>query len=175
MYNWYHQLAESHPDTVTLNESIGKTYYGRDILAVHFTDGRSVGEATPRRPKIYFQCLLHPSMCTCIHVHAIKSVVYRITVKCNTIVTRLVCTCWTYATWISYKSCARSMKIASYQDHVLIGAMLIRYTCYIPKCTCSNFGGKCYKWVGVYRMLSLGGLLGVFFNKFPDAFRLVTF
>lgn len=88
LYEWFHQLANAHPDTVTLNESIGTTYYGRDILAVHFTDGWShVGEATPRRLKIYFQCLLHPSMCTCMHMRAVtkRDVVYQITVKCNTI------------------------------------------------------------------------------------------
>ena len=46
---------------MNVNVSIGKTYFERDIMAVHITD-RSVNG---HKPKIYLQCLLHASMYVC--------------------------------------------------------------------------------------------------------------
>ena len=58
IYKWFRTLLLEHPSTVTVNVSIGKTYFERDIMAVHITD-KSV---TRHKPKIYLQCLLHASM-----------------------------------------------------------------------------------------------------------------
>ena len=58
IYKWFRTLSLEHPSTVTVNVSIGKTYFERDIMAVHITD-RSVNG---HKPKIYLQCLLHASM-----------------------------------------------------------------------------------------------------------------
>lgn len=60
MYQWYRELAEQHPLTVTINDSIGKTHYDRDIMALHITDRDHRG-APEERVKIYIQCLLHAS------------------------------------------------------------------------------------------------------------------
>ena len=49
---------------MNMNVSIGKTYFERDIMAVHITD-RSVNG---HKPKIYLQCLLHASMYVCISI-----------------------------------------------------------------------------------------------------------
>lgn len=56
IYSWFEDLATSHTDYVTVNHSIGKTYYDTDIMAVHITD-KSV--ASDHKVKVYFQCLLH--------------------------------------------------------------------------------------------------------------------
>lgn len=56
------ELSLSHPSLINLHPSIGKTYYERDIFAVHVTDKASV-RAGEQRPKVYIQCLLHPSEC----------------------------------------------------------------------------------------------------------------
>ena len=55
IYRWFRKLALEHSSTVAVNASIGKTHFGRDIMAVHITD-RS---APAHKPKIYLQCLLH--------------------------------------------------------------------------------------------------------------------
>lgn len=44
---------------MTVNVSIGKTHFGRDIMAVHITDESASGH----KPKLYFQCLLHARKC----------------------------------------------------------------------------------------------------------------
>ena len=55
IYSWFEDLAAAHPQYLTVNSSIGKTYHNTDIMAVHFTD-----KSDPQRKiKVYFQCLLH--------------------------------------------------------------------------------------------------------------------
>ena len=57
VYSWFRELADAHVAMVTLNTSIGRSHYGRNIMSVSITD-RSVSE---HKHKIYFQCLLHAS------------------------------------------------------------------------------------------------------------------
>ncbi len=57
LYHWYQRLSEDYPHIVTLNKTIGKTYYEREIIALHFTDRNEQRS----KPKIYLQCLLHSS------------------------------------------------------------------------------------------------------------------
>lgn len=57
MYYWYQKLSEDYPYIVRLHKTIGKSYYERDIMALHFTDRSELED----KPKIYLQCLLHSS------------------------------------------------------------------------------------------------------------------
>lgn len=59
MVEWYESLASKHPSLVTLVPSIGKTHYSRNIMALHFSDKKSGGVHTEKKPVIYIQCLLH--------------------------------------------------------------------------------------------------------------------
>ena len=65
MVDWYETLASQHPSTVTLVPSIGKTHYGRKIMALHFTDNSPhvVAGSVENRPVVYIQCLLHARKC----------------------------------------------------------------------------------------------------------------
>lgn len=56
IYSWYKDLAEAHPDYVTVHPSIGKTHHNTDIMAVHITDKSQPSE---KKLRVYFQCLLH--------------------------------------------------------------------------------------------------------------------
>ncbi len=71
VYGWYRDLAAQHPSMVTLNDSIGKTHYDRDIMAIHITDKGT------RKPggklKIYIQCLLHASKIPAILIGKLKA------------------------------------------------------------------------------------------------------
>ncbi|XP_065890606.1 carboxypeptidase B-like [Dysidea avara] len=51
---WYEELANRYTDIVTYYPSIGKSYEGRDMPAVHIT-----GSTAPNIFKIYFQCQIH--------------------------------------------------------------------------------------------------------------------
>ena len=53
---WYEELANRYTDIVTYYPSIGKSYEGRDMPAVHIT-----GSTAPNIFKIYFQCQIHAS------------------------------------------------------------------------------------------------------------------
>jgi murein tripeptide amidase MpaA len=55
IYSWFEDLAAAHPQYLTVNSSIGKTYHNTDIMAVHFTDKSD----SQRKIQVYFQCLLH--------------------------------------------------------------------------------------------------------------------
>ena len=54
---WWSELAEDNTEIVKYEESIGKSYEGRDIPAVHITANLN------REKVIYFQCQIHASMC----------------------------------------------------------------------------------------------------------------
>lgn len=51
---WYRHQAQEHPTLVHYMESIGKSYQGLDMPAVHITASNN-----PQRLKIYFQCQIH--------------------------------------------------------------------------------------------------------------------
>ena len=53
---WYQEFEAKFSDLVKFVPSIGKSYEGRDLPAVHIT------AAPPDSPKIYFQCQIHASM-----------------------------------------------------------------------------------------------------------------
>ncbi|CAI8016422.1 Metallocarboxypeptidase A-like protein TRV_02598, partial [Geodia barretti] len=55
IYSWFEDLAAAHPQYLTVNSSIGKTYHNTDIMAIRITD-----KSDPQRKiKVYFQCLMH--------------------------------------------------------------------------------------------------------------------
>ena len=58
---WYQRLAKMHPHLVSYVESIGKSYLGRDMPAVHLTTSED-----SQRKKIYFQCQIHARKCHCL-------------------------------------------------------------------------------------------------------------
>lgn len=51
---WYKYQASNHSNLVRYVESIGKSYHGLDMPAVHIT-----ASTNPQRRKIYFQCQIH--------------------------------------------------------------------------------------------------------------------
>lgn len=51
---WYERKAKQHPNLVRYVKSIGQTYHGLDMPAVHIT-----ASTNPDRHKIYFQCQIH--------------------------------------------------------------------------------------------------------------------
>ena len=53
---WYEGLAAQYSDIVKYEPSIGKSYEGRDLSAVHIT-----GSSDPDVLKMYFQCQIHAS------------------------------------------------------------------------------------------------------------------
>lgn len=55
--NWYKELSSKFSDLVKYDESIGKSFEGRDQPAVHITAASNPTE------KIYFQCQIHASNC----------------------------------------------------------------------------------------------------------------
>lgn len=52
---WYEQLVESHPSTMRLVPSIGRTHEGRDIFAVHV----NMTPPRPEKKQIWIQGLIH--------------------------------------------------------------------------------------------------------------------
>ena len=73
-------------------------WQGHSGRALHWWAERRRGHAQETKDLL---SVLAPSQYVhnhpCVHVHALKAVVYRIAVKRNSILTELVCTCWTYA------------------------------------------------------------------------------
>ena len=68
MYTWFEELSTNYPSRIDLVRSIGQTYSNRDILAVKITQNSDTD--TTNKPKVYMQCLLHPSMsCVIINVY----------------------------------------------------------------------------------------------------------
>lgn len=55
---WYQEFEAKFSDLVKFVPSIGKSYEGRDLPAVHITAPESPSDS----PKIYFQCQIHASM-----------------------------------------------------------------------------------------------------------------
>ena len=55
MVSWWKKLAIRYPKDVTFNESIGKSYEGRNIPAVVITSAPDDAKV------IYLQCLIHAS------------------------------------------------------------------------------------------------------------------
>ncbi|XP_065909435.1 carboxypeptidase O-like [Dysidea avara] len=51
---WYEELADQYSNIVTYYPTIGKSYEGRDMPAVHIT-----GSTAPNTFKMYFQCQIH--------------------------------------------------------------------------------------------------------------------
>jgi len=56
---WYEEVASQYSEIVKYEPSIGKSYEGRDLPAVHIT-----GSSSPDVFKMYFQCQIHASELT---------------------------------------------------------------------------------------------------------------
>jgi murein tripeptide amidase MpaA len=57
---WYKMVAEEHPNLVRYVTSIGRSYLGLDMPAVHLTaSSKSSNPQTKKKKKIYFQCQIH--------------------------------------------------------------------------------------------------------------------
>ena len=90
---WYEELATQYSELIKYEPTIGQSYEGRDMPAVHIT-----ANTAPETFKIYFQCQIHASEFTCCVCVCVCVCVYLCLCIC-------VCVCICVCIWVCICVC----------------------------------------------------------------------